>query len=143
MRRCIRSPLGGQTLVWVTALLPLFFSVIGLVIDAGIVFDHRRELQNTADAAARAGATQIDERAYRRSGGRRLVLDPSRARRVAGEYLAGRNTQGTVSVGETRVTVRATQVVRLSFLSSLGFRTVSLSAVAPAQVRHGVREAAP
>ena len=51
----------GQALVWTAVMLPLFLSVIGLAIDAGTIFDARRELQNVADSAARAGAMQIDQ----------------------------------------------------------------------------------
>ena len=88
----------GQVIVWTAVMLPLFLSVIGLALDGGLVFAARREAQNAADAAARAGAMQIDERAYRESGGTRVVLELGRARATAAEYLAGYGTSLTASV---------------------------------------------
>ena len=85
----------GQAIVWVAVMLPLFLSIVGLAIDGGIVFSARRELQNVADGAARAGAMQIDERAYRESAGQRLVLDTDGARQAAGAYVARQH--GSVS----------------------------------------------
>src|SRR5439155_16533038 len=79
----------GQALVLAAVMLPLFLAVVGLAIDGGLVFDRRRELQNLADAAARAGAMQVDARVYRESAGRTVVLDQASARRVAAEYLTG------------------------------------------------------
>ena len=78
----------GQVMVWVAVMLPLFLSVVGLAVDAGSVFAGRRELQNTADGAARAGAGQIDVNAYRQSSDGALVLDGARARQAAADYLA-------------------------------------------------------
>gem|GEM_PF-5201525 len=52
----------GQLVVWTAVMLPLFLSVIGLAADGGIAFGARRELQNVADSAARAGAMQVDQR---------------------------------------------------------------------------------
>ncbi|MBV9174864.1 MAG: Tad domain-containing protein [Chloroflexi bacterium] len=52
----------AQVIVWVAVMIPmLFLPVIGLAISAGAVFDARRDLQNVADGAARAGGMQIDE----------------------------------------------------------------------------------
>ena len=59
----------GSAVVWVAVTLPLFVSLVGLAIDGGVVFDARRELQSVADGAARAGAMQLDETAYRTTAG--------------------------------------------------------------------------
>ncbi|MDE3075991.1 MAG: pilus assembly protein, partial [Chloroflexota bacterium] len=67
--RLWRAKQPGQALIWTAVMMPLFLSMIGLTIDGGQVFDGRRQLQNLADAAARAGATQIDQQAYRASSG--------------------------------------------------------------------------
>ena len=54
----------GQALPLVAAALPLLVTVVGLALDGGVVFAARRELQNVADAAARAGATEVDPAAF-------------------------------------------------------------------------------
>lgn len=69
----------GQVLPMVTVMALGLLAMVGLVIDAGTMFAAKRDLQATADAAARAGATVIDEDAYRSSGGRRVVLDEAAA----------------------------------------------------------------
>jgi len=57
----IRRHARAQAVVWVAVLLPAFFlPVLGLSIDASVLFDARRDLQNVADAAARVGAMEID-----------------------------------------------------------------------------------
>src|SRR5947199_10868905 len=92
----------GQVIVWVAVMLPLFFSVVGLAIDAGSVFAARRELQNATDGAARAGAMQLDIDVYRQSSGENLVLDGATARQIAAEYLADEPTAMTATVTADR-----------------------------------------
>ncbi len=128
----------GQALLLVVLLMTLLLSLIGVMVDGGILLVHRRELQNTADAAARAGAGWLDEGAYRSSGGRRVVLHPVSARAEAERYLDLKDTSGRVSVGREKVTVVATQDVDLAFLEMFGFRTVRVRARAEATLRHGV-----
>jgi Flp pilus assembly protein TadG len=131
----------GQALVWVAVMLPLFLSVIGLSIDAGTLFDARRELQNVADSAARAGAMQIDQSTYRASSGGTVVLDPATARQVAAQYV---NSQGaglaaTIDVGPKSVVVQVSRSVPTSFLRLVGIGTVRISATAPATPRFGIQ----
>ena len=52
-------------------------AVAALVIDGGLLFAERRDLQGMADGAARAGAMAIDEELLRDDGAVRL--DPSAA----------------------------------------------------------------
>jgi len=68
----------GQVLVMVALMMVGVVSVVGLVSDGGLVFAQRRDLQNAADAAAAAGAMQIDEAVYRSTG--EVVLDEQLAR---------------------------------------------------------------
>ena len=78
----------GQAMVLVALFLPALIAVAGLVTDGGMVFAERRALQNMADAAAAAGAMQINEYTYRASNGWNVVLDPAAARAAATDYLA-------------------------------------------------------
>jgi Flp pilus assembly protein TadG len=129
----------GQALALTAVLLPLFFSVIGLAIDGGAVFAARRELQNTADAAARAGAMQLDVAAYRQSSGSAVVLDAPRARQAAAAYLSTREgIVGTVEADSRRVVVDVTREVPLGFLRLAGIERARISATAPAEIRYGV-----
>ncbi len=130
----------GQAIVWVAVMLPLFLSIVGLAIDGGIVLSYRRELQNVADSAARAAATQIDQQAYRDSAGSSVVLDVASARQVAAEYLTsqGMELTGTIVADPDRVVVRVEREVPTSFLRLAGITTVRIPATAPAAARVGV-----
>ena len=138
--RGARSVQAGQAIVWAAVMLPLFLSVVGLTIDEGIVFDARRELQNVADSAARAGAMQVDQQAYRASSGATVVLDQAAARQVAAEYAAsqGQGLAATIAVEPQRVVVQASREVPTSFLRLVGITSVRVSATASAEVRYGI-----
>lgn len=135
----------AQVLVWTAVMMPLFLAVIGLAIDGGITFDARRGLQNVADGAARAGATRLDLRTLRATGGQTVALDPQGAREAASAYLAQqpRDIQASVTASQREVVVRATREIPTAFLRIVGINTVRISATAPAQVRHGVGRGAP
>ena len=139
------APHGGQAIVWTAVMLPLFLSVVGLAIDAGLVFNARRELQNVADAAARAGAMQVDERVYRASAGATVVLDQAAAGRVASEYLTGQgsNLSARIAAEPQRVTVEVERQVPTSFLRLAGINNIRIGASAPAEVRHGIERGSP
>jgi Flp pilus assembly protein TadG len=126
-------------------MLPLFLSIVGLALDGGLVFAARREAQNAADAAARAGVMQIDERVYRESGGTRVVLDTGRARAVAAEYLAGYGTSLTASVAAEpeRLVVQVSRDVATSFVRLVGIGTVRVAATAAGEARHGIERGSP
>jgi len=131
----------GQALVYVAVMLPLFLAIVGLAVDGGVVWGARRELQNVADTAARAGAMQIDLGAYRQSAGEVIVLDPTSARETAAGYLA--DTPGLVAevqADQQRVVVTVSREVRLTFLRIVGLETVRIDAVAPAGVRFGIEQ---
>ena len=138
----LRTRERGQVIVWVAVMLPLFLSIIGLTIDGGLVFRARRELQNAADSAARAGAMQVDERAYRESGGERVVLDESSARRVAAEYLGstGAGLDASVATESQRLVVQVSREVPTSFMRLAGVNRVRISATAPAELRYGIEQ---
>lgn len=138
-----RAAESGQAIVWAAVMLPFFLSIVGLAIDAGIVFSARRDLQNVADSAARAGAMQVDEAAYRASSGVSVVLDQSAARRIAAEYAAGQGTNMAMAVGvePQRVVVSVSRDVPTGFLRLVGITTVRVSATAPAEVRFGIERA--
>lgn len=129
----------GQAIVLVALFMIGLVAVVGLVADGGVVFAQRRDLQNVADAAAVAAAMQIDERAYRESGGATVVLDEAAARRVALEYLADENDLTySVAVRPDRIEVAVAREAGTTFLRAVGFHSVSISAESYAGPRFGV-----
>lgn len=132
----------GQVIVWVAVMLPFFLAIIGLASDGGLVFQQRRELQAMADGAARAGANQLDQGAYRASD--LTVLNPVAAQGAAESYLA-RQSPGvgvTVVADQRRVVVHVQRQVPTSFLRIVRITTVTIGATAVAEVRNGIEQAA-
>ena len=130
----------GQVMVFVAILMTGLISVVGLVTDGGIVFSQRRDLQNAADAAALAGAMQIDESAYRSSG--QVVLDERAAREAALQYLQDEgDLDYSVQVSPTGVEVSVSRQASTSFLRIVGINGVDISASSSAAPRHGVAQA--
>lgn len=76
----------GTTTLWMLGLCLMLFLLGGISLDLWRAFSERRSLAATADAAAVAGASALDEAAYRSNGAVRLV--PADARRRAQASLA-------------------------------------------------------
>jgi len=132
----------GQVLVMVALMMVGVVSVVGLVSDGGLVFAQRRDLQNVADAAAAAGAMQIDEAAYRSTG--EVVLDEQLARDAAALYLdAEGGLDYVVNVLPDRVEVSVSRQATTGFLRVIGIDGVEVSASASAEPRYGVETAGP
>ena len=139
MRRLIARLERGYAMVWTAAMLPFLLIVVGLTVDGGVMFDGQRDLQNIADAAARAGAMQIDQNVYRQTNGASVVLDQNAARDTAAQSVAGEGgVQGTITADSQRVTVKVERDVPTSFMQIAGVKTVHLTAIAPAEVRYGI-----
>src|SRR5687768_11090793 len=79
----------GSTSVLVLGLALVVFSIAGLAVDGTRAFIYRRSLQNSADGAVLAAASEIDTDVYYATGGRstRVSTDASA---VASEYLRTR-----------------------------------------------------
>jgi uncharacterized membrane protein len=139
--RQLRAGEAGQVLVLVAVLLLGLVAVAGLATDGGLVFAQRRDLQNLADAAALAGAMQIDEGAYR--GGGAVALDQAAARHAAETYLGGSDLTYTVRAHAGGVEVEVSRRATLSFLRVIGIDGVTIGASAQAAPRFGVTAPAP
>lgn len=130
----------GQVMAFAALAMVGLISVVGLVADGGSVFAARRDLQNAADAAALAGAMQLDIEAYRSSGA--LVLDEAAAQSAAVEYLqAEGDVEYSVQVGPEAVEVSVSRSASITFLGLVGVDGVTISAHSSASPRHGVAEA--
>jgi uncharacterized membrane protein len=134
----------GQVMILVAILMVGLVAVVGLVTDGGMVFTQRRDLQNVADAAALAGASQIDQNAYRASAGMTVSLDQSAAYTAAVGYLeqeGGLNY--AVTVAPQQVVVSVSRSASTGFLRVLGINGVDISASASAEPRHGIAAGQP
>ncbi len=130
----------GQVVLWVAIMLPLFLAIIGLAIDGGSLFAARRRAQNAADAAARAGAQQIDVGHYRATG--EIRLDQGWARYEARRYLADLGESGaSIDTTGQQVAVTVRRDVPLSFLKLVGVGDVSIGATAVAEPFYGIDRA--
>jgi len=141
-----RRGVRGQAAAWLAIMLPLFLAVVGLAVDGVVVLGARRELQDIADGAARAGATAIDEQRYREQGTVELVEGTARQRaeqalgRVESRRLDGRPA-GDVRASRTAVEVTVRGRARLAFIRIVGVRTAEVRASARARPFPGITRA--
>jgi hypothetical protein len=139
----------GQILVLLVGLAGLILMVLGLGWDASNWFLGHRALDNLADGAAIAAASDLDLRAFYASGGREITVSDERAlatvRRylldVAGDSGLERVRPGSVRVeglaGGPRVTVELRATTPAAFLRALHVVAPEMagSATATAELR--------
>jgi len=132
----------GQILVLTVVVALALLAILGLVADGGLLFARHRELQGVADAAARAGAAQLDEATYRASNGRIAQLNPARAQAAAGRYLraAGFVGRASVSANAGQVVIGLSEVVRPTIFSSVGIGPIRLAVRSVAGPRTGIAQ---
>jgi Flp pilus assembly protein TadG len=133
----------GQILVLTVVVALALLAILGLVADGGLVLARHRELQGLADAAARAGAAQLDEASYRASNGHTAVLNPAQARAAAARYLRTVPFTGQVRIAAspTQVTIGLSEVVRPIIFSSVEIGLIRLAVQAVARPRTGIAQA--
>ena len=85
--RCVTRDERGQASALLVGVLLLGLLFVGFAVDGARLFTARRDLQNVADSAALAGASEIDESVYRASGGAEVRLDPRGARLAVDEIV--------------------------------------------------------
>jgi uncharacterized membrane protein len=131
----------GQASVLLVGVLLLGLLFVGLAVDGARLFTARRDLQNVADSAALAGASEIDESVYRASGGAEIRLDPHGARVAVDEIVRASSlpadTTVDVQVGADRVEVRIARPVRMQFLGLAGLGPQRIGAHASAAPQTG------
>jgi hypothetical protein len=129
----------GYATVFVLGLALVAIAVSGVAIDGTRAFLLRRSLQNAADSAALAAASEIDRAAYYSSGGTEVQIDPPAARARAAEWLGRRGVDAAAVVqadGEgVRVTLRGS--VETTFLRVLGVGSVPVAADSTARPMGG------
>lgn len=127
----------GQVAPLVAVCMLGLLAVAGLVIDGGVLFAARRDLQSVADGAARSGAMAIDEQTLRSSGGNRIYLNPGEAEVAVTDYLDLVGFAGTV---ETTASAESVRVIlhknhRMVLLSIVGVGSVETRASSTASPR--------
>lgn len=132
--RCERGSVAPLVAVVLIGLL----GITALVIDGGIMFSARRDLQALADSAARAGAMALDVNTLRSDD--EVRLEPGAARAAARDYLrtAGFNGRSTISADTLRVTVDLQQDRPTAMMGLLGIREMRTEARAVARPRAGI-----
>jgi Flp pilus assembly protein TadG len=137
-RRSCRED-GGQATAFVVVMVAALLLCAGLVVDGGLALAARVRATDEAQAAARAGAEEIDLATYRTSD--TVVLDPTQAAAAAEQYLASTGDRGQVTVaGDTvSVTVETTQPTQI--LGIVGLHALTESASASATAVRGITAA--
>jgi Flp pilus assembly protein TadG len=133
----------GQILILTVVVALALLAILGLVADGGLMLARHRELQGLADAAARAGAAQLDEASYRASNGRTATLNPTEAQAAAGRYLRTVRFGGEAAIAATpgEVTIGLSEVVRPIIFDSVGIGPIRLAVHAVARPRTGIAQA--
>jgi len=141
MRRTQSRRESGAVAPLTAVMLLGLLAVAALVIDGGVLFAARRDLQGLADGAARAGAMAVDEELLRGTGAVRL--DPTAARAAAGRYLEAGGFEGAARIDADMlsVTVDLEETRPTLMMGLLGVRVVRVTAHAVARPRVGIEEA--
>ena len=126
----------GQVTAFVAIIALALVLFAGLVLDAGLALSAKVQALDAAQAAARAGAQQLNLTLYRE---RNIAeLDPSRAEAAARGWLRSAGLDGTVSATTVTVTVTVNRTSHTQLLQLIGVTTLHVSATATATAIQGV-----
>ena len=125
----------GQATVFVLGMALVALGVTAFAIEGTRAFLMRRTLQNAADAAAVAGASQLDRSSYYASGGRETLVDVTLAETTAASWLERRGLDVDAAVEATPEEVRIVLRTDLPtpFLRLVGIDSVPVSGSATAE----------
>lgn len=122
-----RGTVTAFTVVWVAAALLL----AGLVLDAGLAVSTKVSARSVANAAARAGARELDVAALRTRGVVRL--DPVKAQSAATSWIARAGLRGSATVSGSTITVTVDTEQRTQLLNLAGITSIPVHATATAE----------
>ncbi|MCP3992426.1 MAG: hypothetical protein GY724_25365 [Actinomycetia bacterium] len=125
---------GGVSIFVVLLVVPMVM-MAGLAFDGGHILSTRREVADTAQQAALAGAQAIDGPAVRQG---EIRVNAGLVHAAASGYLADAGHTGTVQVSVSEVTVTVTQVVDMQLLSAIGIGPKTVSGTATSRLVRGV-----
>ncbi|MFG1648360.1 pilus assembly protein TadG-related protein [Micromonospora sp. NPDC049275] len=129
----------GQITPWTVVGTLIVLVLAGLVFDQGMAMATKVSAYDTAQAAARAGADEIDLALHRTTGA--VQLDPGAASTAARTFLTQAGQAGTVSATTEQVTVTVTTRHRTQLLHLVGITDIPVSATATATPATGVTTA--
>lgn len=126
----------GSTGPFIMILLAALVGLVGLAYDGGLLFTGRREANNVAAAAARAGTNDLDEPSI-------YAGDPimaSSAPGTAESFALGQGVDSATAhrIDDTLLEVTVTMQVELEFLSIVGLGTQTVTGEATSRVQPGV-----
>jgi len=140
--RSARAPgESGAVAPMVAVMLLGLIALAALVVDGGVLFAARRDLQGMADGAARAGAMAVDEELLRETGA--VQLDAAAARAAVRLYLEAGGFEGVAQIDADMlsVTVDLEDSRPTLMMGLLGVRDVGVAAHSVARPRVGIEEA--
>jgi hypothetical protein len=120
----------GQSTAFTVVFTLAVLTLAGLVLDAGLAVSTKVHAISVAQAAARAGARELDVAALRTSGVVRI--DPARARTAAQDWLGRARITGTVTVTGNQVAVTVTTTRQTQLLHLVGISSIPITASATA-----------
>lgn len=122
----------------VAVMLIGLLGIAALVIDGGVLFAARRNLQGLADAASRAGAMTLNVDSLRAAD--QVALDPEGAEAAVRDYLSASGFDGEIAVtaDTTGVTVDLAQDRQTVLMGLIGVRTIRTEAHAVSRPRAGI-----
>ncbi|MER7273509.1 pilus assembly protein TadG-related protein [Dactylosporangium sp. NPDC000244] len=126
----------GKVTAFVTVLMVALLGVAGLVLDGGLALAAKVQALDVAQAAARAGAQQLDLVQYRTTN--IAVLDPARAAGAARAWLTAAGAEGDATATTTTVTVTVRRTSNTQLLQLVGVEQLHVSATATATAVQGV-----
>ena len=126
----------GSVTAFVVVFPVALLAVAGLVADGGRMITAHREAFNEAEAAARAGAQEVNISALRAGSG--VVLDPEAARQRALDYVTATGHQGTVEVDGDVVRVHVRIEQDMTILGAFGVGPKTVEGVGEARAVRGV-----
>ena len=130
----------GAVLPLVAVMLIGLLALTALVVDGGVLFAARRNLQGLADSSARAGAMAVDLTTLRSKD--IVKLDPLQAEQAARADLrtAGFDGSVTVEADTLAVTVDLAQDRPTVMMGLLGIHSMNTEAHAVARPRAGIEQ---
>jgi len=126
----------GQVTPFAVLMTIALLAVAGLVLDAGLALSEKVRALDIAQAAARAGAQELDLYMYRTSNV--AELDPDRAASAARAWLTSARVEGDATATVTTVTVTVRRTSNTQLLRIVGVRQLHVSAIATATAVQGV-----
>jgi len=113
-------------------------AITALVVDGGVMFAARRDLQGLADSSARAGAMAVDQRILRQTG--QVQLDAALADQAVRDYLASAGFHGSLEIqaDTSAVTVDLSEERPTVMMGLVGIRTMRTQAHVVARPRAGI-----